>query len=106
MEDSRERMAYLVEALARHEVNVARYYLQRRAYLAAANRAQETIAHFPNSPVRREALAIMVEAYDRMGMGELRDDTKKVLAKNYPGDPLSEQGKNRNRVWYKPWTYW
>ena len=55
VEDSRERMAYLVEALARHEVNVARYYLHRRAYLAAANRAQETIARFPNSPTRKRS---------------------------------------------------
>jgi outer membrane protein assembly factor BamD len=106
VEDSRERMAYLVEALARHEVNVAKYYLQRRAYLAAANRAQETIARFPNSPTRRDALDVMIEAYDRMEMTELRDDAKKVLAKNYPSDPLAEAGKNRQRTWYKPWTYW
>ena len=48
----------------------------------------------------------MVEAYDRMGLTELRDDAKKVIAKNYPGDPFGEAGKNRVRTWYKPWTYW
>ncbi|HTS84683.1 MAG TPA: outer membrane protein assembly factor BamD [Usitatibacter sp.] len=106
VDDSRERMAYLVEALARHEVNVARYYLHRRAYLAAANRAQETLFHFPSSPSRRDALEIMIESYDRMGMIELRDDAKRVLAKNYPADPLVAAGKNSTRVWYKPWTYW
>ena len=106
VDDSRERMAYLVEALARHEVNVAKYYLQRRAYLAAANRAQDTLARFPGSPTRRDALEVMVESYDRMGMTELRDDAKKVLARNYPAAPLGEEGKNRQRTWYKPWTYW
>ena len=106
VEDSRERMAYLVEALGRHEVNVARYYLQRRIYLAAANRAQEALYRFPNSPSRREALDILVESYDRMGMTELRDDAKKVIAKNYPADPFGEAGKNRVKTWYKPWTYW
>ena len=95
-DDSRERMAYLVEALARHEVNVARYYLARGAYLAAANRAQDAIVRFPQSPAHRESLDIMVEAYDRMAMSELRDDTKKVLAKNYPADPLGQSGKNRS----------
>jgi outer membrane protein assembly factor BamD len=60
--DSRERMIYLVEALARHEVHVARYYLQRGAHLAAANRAQDAIVRFPNSPTHREALEGMVEA--------------------------------------------
>ncbi|MGZ5047494.1 MAG: outer membrane protein assembly factor BamD [Usitatibacter sp.] len=101
--DSRERMAYLVEALARHEVNVARYYLARGAYLAAANRAQETIVRFPNSPTHRDSLDIMIEAYDRMGMTELRDDTKRVLAKNYPTDPLGQSGKNRTGSW---WQFW
>ncbi len=101
--DSRERMAYLVEALARHEVNVARYYLARGAYLAAANRAQDAIVRFPQSPAHRESLDIMVEAYDHMGMTELRDDAKKVLAKNYPADPLGQSGKNRWGSWWKFW---
>ncbi len=101
--DSRERMAYLIEALARHELNVARYYLARGAYLAAANRAQDAIVRFTNSPTRRDALEVMVEAYDRMGMARLRDDAKRVLALNYPGDPLSREGKNRGGPWWKFW---
>jgi len=102
-EDSRHRMAYLIEALARHELQVARYYMSRGAYLAAANRAQDAITHFPNSPTRRDALEVMVEAYDRMGLKELRDDSKKVLARNYPEDPLTAQGKNRTSSW---WQFW
>jgi outer membrane protein assembly factor BamD len=101
--DSRERMAYLVEALARHELNVARYYLSRGAYLAAANRAQDAIIRFPNSPAHRESLDVMVEAYDRMGMTELRDDAKKVLAKNFPTDPMGQDGRNRSGSWWKFW---
>jgi len=102
--DSRQRMAYLIEALARHEVKVARYYLERGAYLAAANRAQDVIVHFPHSPSRRDALDVMIDAYDRMGLKELRDDTKRVLAKNYPADPLVGEGKNRaSSSWWKFW---
>ncbi len=103
VEDSRARMAYLAEALARHEVQVARYYLKRGAYLAAANRAQEAITRFPVSASRREALDILVEAYDRMGMTKLRDDAKKVLARNYPDDPLTARGRNRGGSWWKFW---
>src|SRR6476619_4744168 len=68
--DSRERMIYLIEALARHEVHVAQYYLKRGVHLAAANRAQDVLTRFPqaNPEDRRMALGIMVEAYDRMGM--------------------------------------
>ena len=102
-DDSRERMAYLIEALARHELNVARYYLSRGAYLAAANRAQDAITRFPHSPAHREALEVLIEAYDRMGMTQLRDDAKKVLALNFPTDPMIAAGKNRTTPWWKFW---
>jgi outer membrane protein assembly factor BamD len=98
-EDSRNRMDFLVDALARHEVHVARYYLQRGAWLSAANRAQDILVRFPTSPTRREALDILIESYDRMGLTDLRDDARKVLAKNYPTDPMAEQGKNRQSWW-------
>jgi outer membrane protein assembly factor BamD len=102
-DDSRERMAYLVEALARHEINVAKYYLSRGAYLAAANRAQDAIIRFPNSPVQKDALDIMIESYDRMNMPELRDDARKVLAKNFPADRMVREGQNRTGPWWKFW---
>src|SRR3954468_12852795 len=92
--DARERMAYRVEALARHEINVARYYLSRGAYLAAANRAQDALKRYSNSSIQRDALEVMIEAYDRMGLPELRDDARRVLAKNFPGDPMTASGKN------------
>lgn len=102
--DSRERMIYLVEALARQEIHVARYYMSRGAYLAAANRAQDAIVRFPNSPTHREALEVLVEAYDRMGMPDLRDDAKKVLAKNFPTDALAQEGRNRaSKPWWRFW---
>ena len=102
-EDSRQRMAYLVEALARHELRVARYYLSRGAYLAAANRAQDAITRFPHSTLHREALEVLVEAYDRMGMTELRDDARKVLALNFPAERMAREGQNRTKPWYQFW---
>jgi outer membrane protein assembly factor BamD len=102
--DARERMIYLVEALSRHEIHVARYYITRGAYLAAANRTQDAIVRFPNSPTHREALEVLIEAYDRMGMTELRDDAKRVLAKNFPDDPFTQAGKNsQSSSWWKFW---
>jgi outer membrane protein assembly factor BamD len=101
--DSKERMAYLVEALARHEIHVARYYLSRGAYLAAANRAQDALKRFSNVPLQREALEIMVESYDRLGIPELRDDARRVLAKNFPDDRMARQGENRGKSWWRFW---
>lgn len=100
--DSLIRMDLLVDGLARHELHVARYYLRRGAWLSAVNRAQDIVVRFPNSPVRREALDILVEGYDRMGMADLRDDAKKVLAANYPADPMADEGRNR-RSWWQLW---
>ena len=96
--DARQRMEYLVDAIARHEIHVAQYYLKRGAYLASVNRAQDVLVRFPNAPTRREALEVMVEGYDRMGMADLRDDTKKVLARNYPADPNPQ-----TKSWWKLW---
>jgi outer membrane protein assembly factor BamD len=99
--DARLRMLYLVDALARHEVHVAQYYIKRGAYLAAINRAQTVITRYPNSPERRAALDVMVVAYDRMGMPEMRDDARKVLAKNFPDDKLNAPGSTT--PWWKLW---
>jgi outer membrane protein assembly factor BamD len=101
--DAIERMAYLTEALARHEIRVARYYLTRGAYLAAANRAQDALKRFPTSPIQKDALDVIIEAYDRMGLPELRDDARKVLAKNFPADKMAKDGVNRNKPWWKFW---
>src|SRR3990167_245634 len=80
--DSKLRMQYLVNALAKYELHVARYYLRRGAHIAAANRAKGILTQFPKSPSTRDALQILVEAYDEMGMADLRDDAKRTLEKN------------------------
>ena len=80
--DARVRMQYLANSLAKHELNIARYYQRRGAHIAALNRAQDILTLYPNSPSTRDALAVMVQAYDAMGMTELRDDARRVLASN------------------------
>src|SRR6059058_1419053 len=83
-EDSAARMRYLVNALASHEVHVARYYIKRGAYVAAANRAQYAIEHYPQAPAIEGAMLALVQAYDALGMTELRDSAQRVLLKNFP----------------------
>jgi outer membrane protein assembly factor BamD len=82
--DALARMKYLVNALASHEVHVARYYMKRGAYVAAANRAQYALKNYPQAPAQEEALLIMIQAYDVLGMAELRNDTERILRKNFP----------------------
>jgi len=82
--DALARMKYLVNALASHEVHVARYYMKRGAYVAASNRAQYALRSYPQAPAQEEALLIMIQAYDVLGMPELRNDAERVLRKNFP----------------------
>ena len=85
--DSRERMVELRDTLARHELAVAEYYLGRRVWVAAANRAEYVVSRFPSSPSVRRALGIMVQAYREIGLGELAADSLRVLRANYPSSP-------------------
>ena len=103
--DAAARMRYLVNALAANEVHVARYYMKRSAYVAAVNRAQYAVQHYPQAPAVEEAMAILVRAYDALGMGDLRDDAKRVLLKNFPATEYLSAGgpKKRDAPWWRIW---
>lgn len=101
--DSALRMAYLVNALASHEVHVANYYMRRGAYVAAANRAQTTVKTYPDAPAGEEALFIMIKAYDKLGMDDLRDDAERVMRKNFPNSEYYVRGLNKDVPWWKLW---
>lgn len=83
--DARTRMNYLVNAMAQSEVNVARYYFARGAYIAAIQRAQGALRDYQAAPAAAEALTLLVRSYDALGLPELRDDARRVLEKNFPG---------------------
>ncbi|HTD28406.1 MAG TPA: outer membrane protein assembly factor BamD [Xanthomonadaceae bacterium] len=85
--DARQRMVFLREELAEHEIGVGIYYLQRKAYVAAANRGQYVIVNFPQSKYDGDALALMAESYKRLGDTKLSDDAKRVLQQNHPEHP-------------------
>lgn len=102
--DALARMNFLVNALASHEVHVARYYMRRGAYLAAANRAQFAVKTYPEAPAVEEALYIMVQAYGAMGMKDLRADAERVLMKNFPKSPwLSGNYVRSDKSWWQLW---
>lgn len=103
-QDSAARMRYLVNALASHEVHVARYYMKRTAYIAAVNRAQYAIQHYPQAPAVEEAVFILVKAYDALGMPELRDAADRVMQKNFPDSAYLKPGGRKPDVpWWRLW---
>ncbi len=103
-EDSRDRMKYLVEAMAQYEVHVAQYYLKRGAYVAAVNRAQNVIRDYPESPSVKNALRIQIQAYNAMGMKDLRDDAERVFELNYKNKSnVPEKAPDGDKPWWKVW---
>ena len=102
--DSVARMNYLVNALASHEVHVARYYMKRSAYLAAANRVQFAMKTYPQAPANEEGLLIMVKAYDALGMKDVRADAERVMLKNYPNSKYLKGGGGRDVSWWQIWN--
>lgn len=103
--DAIQRMNYLVNALASHEVHVARYYMKRKAYVAAANRTQYALKTYPGAPANEEGLVIMVKAYDAMGMVALRDDAERVMKNNFPDSVYLKGGPRKDVPWWQIWNY-
>jgi outer membrane protein assembly factor BamD len=102
-EDAQARMRFLVNSLAQYEVHVARYYMKRGAFVAAANRAQFAVQNYARAPALEEAVFIMVKAYDSLGMTDLRDAADRVMRKNFP-ESLYLTGKAaRSAAWWKLW---
>lgn len=106
--DTRQRMIFLRNVLADHELAVADYYLRRQAYVAAANRARYVLETYPQSKGVAEALLVLVESNHELGLHEEANNVLRVLATNYPQhDAFDEEGnlvlasriRNRDRSW-------
>jgi outer membrane protein assembly factor BamD len=100
-DDANYRMRYLANALGQYEVHVARYYYNRGAYVAAANRAQAALVNYPKVPANEEALELLVRSYEKMGLDKLAEDTRRILQSTFPksryiaGEPA--------KPWWKFW---
>lgn len=101
--DAAVRVDYITNTLAMYEVHVARYYYNRTAYVAAANRAQRAVQEFPNAPATEEALYLMTQSYDKLGLRPLRDDAQRVLQQSFPNGVYATGGANADKAWWKLW---
>ena len=100
-QDAELRMRYLTNAIGMYEVNVARYYYNRGAYVAAANRAQAALIQTPKTASNEPALDVLAKSYDKLGLTQLANDSREVLAKNFP-DSAYIKGPPP-KAWWKFW---
>ena len=95
--DAQQRLIYLRNRLADYELNVARYYMKRGAWMAASQRAQRAIEQYDGAPATRDALAIMVECYNKLGLKDLEASSRQVYALNYPDG--AQRVSNKRSFW-------
>lgn len=106
--DALDRMRYIVNSLADSDVNTARFYYRRGAFLAAINRAQIAITDYDRAPAIEEALYILYKSYDAIGMKDLSNDALRVLKLNYPNSKIVETGirstaEDKTPSWWQIW---
>ena len=102
---AKQRMIYLKNLLAKHEMYVADFYMQRGAYLAAIGRSKYVIEHLPNTPQTPYALSILVEAYDLLGYEDLKKRNLNILTSNYPDFNLQDNESIKTRSWTNVLTF-
>ena len=83
-EDARNRLVFLRNNMAKHEVYVASYYLKIGAHVASSERAKYMLENYPGTPAAEEALIILINSYNKLKMYDLAQETADVLLANYP----------------------
>ena len=103
--DARQRLIYLKNNLSAYEMEVAKYYLRRNAYVAAATRARFVLETYQNTPETAMALQILHKAYTGLEMPELANDAMRVLTLNFPDDPYITGHNERRSIFSFLWPF-
>ncbi|NHB58359.1 outer membrane protein assembly factor BamD [Acinetobacter shaoyimingii] len=82
--DAAQRMKFIGQELAESEMNAARFNVKRKAWLAAVERSQWVVEHYPQTPQIPEALATMAYGYQKLGDKATAQQYIDVLKLNYP----------------------
>tara|TARA_B100000035_G_C21037172_1_gene571768 strand:- start:3871 stop:4710 length:840 start_codon:yes stop_codon:yes gene_type:complete len=102
-QDSTDRMTYLMNKIAEYDLHVARYYMKRKAYVAALNRAKNVYSNYPESIHVEESLVIQYIAYKELKLKDLEISTKKIIGLNYPQNDLVLDINTGEKKWWKFW---
>jgi outer membrane protein assembly factor BamD len=83
-DDAKNRLVFLRDSMAKHEVYIAKYYLKRGAYLASSERAKYMLEKYPGAPATKEALLVLIKSYNNLGLLDSAKVTADILVKNFP----------------------
>ena len=82
--DAQEKIRFARDQLAGKDMQVGRYYQERKEYLAAINRYRDVVENYSNTRQIEEALARLVECYYALGLTNEAQTAAAVLGHNYP----------------------
>jgi outer membrane protein assembly factor BamD len=106
--DARQRMVYLRNRLADYELEVARFYMKRGAYVGAASRARSVIEGYDGAPAVDEALKILAQAYRKLGVDDLAKVADNVRRANVMPDEATgrpaQDGREKDDPWWRFWN--
>lgn len=85
--DAHQRLIYLKNRIARHELGIAKYYVKRRAWVAASRRATDIISKYQGSDVIPETLDLLARCYDALELPERAAEIRSVKAASFDTPP-------------------
>lgn len=87
VEDAKTKIRFARDQLAGKDMQVGRYYLERKEYLGAIKRFRNVVEEYSNTRQVEEALARLTEAYYALGLVSEAQTAAAVLGKNFPDSP-------------------
>ncbi|MBX9462049.1 MAG: outer membrane protein assembly factor BamD [Aquamicrobium sp.] len=84
VEDARAKIRFARDQLAGKEMQIGRYYLERREYIAAVKRFRNVVEVYSDTRHVEESLARLTETYYAMGLASEAQTAAAVLGHNYP----------------------
>lgn len=76
--DANQRLVYLRNLFARKDLNIAKYYIERKEYVAAYNRAEMVVTTYPQAPEAKKALSIMIKSAKALKLTKAEKDAKAI----------------------------
>lgn len=84
VDDAQIKIRYARDQLAGKEMQIGRYYEERKEYLAAISRFRNVVEQFSNTNQVEEALSRLCESYYALGLVDEAQTAAAVLGHNYP----------------------
>lgn len=84
VDDAKDKIRFARDQLAGKEMQVGRYYMERREYIASIKRFRFVVENYSNTRHIEEALARLTETYYAMGLTSEAQTAAAVLGQNYP----------------------